>query len=132
MLLWTLLNSIPLVASLVAWLAERKEPRSASKVRSIGFRAGLGASTIGSILLLIFSLHAMLNHNGMVGDDPAARRLWVPSALLAVSAFVLSLLGSKLARLFGIVSSLSLLTMLYIVGLPRATDVRRTCLFQKR
>jgi hypothetical protein len=117
MLLWTVLNSIPLVASLIAWLAERKGPKSAVKVRSIGFHAGLGASTVGSIFLLIFSLHAMLNHNGMVGDDYAARRLWIPSAILAISAFVLSFLGSKLARLLGIASSLSLLTMLYLVGL---------------
>ncbi|MGA8937931.1 MAG: hypothetical protein WB439_02085 [Acidobacteriaceae bacterium] len=109
--------SIPLALSFAAWWTESRRRDSVGKVRSISFRVGLAAAVIGSIFLVVLSLDALLNHNGMVGDGFAARALWLPAAVLAVCALSLSFLGSKSPRVFGIISSLSLLVMLYLVGL---------------
>lgn len=117
MLLWTVLNSIPLLACLLAWWTELGGRNLGARLRIIGFRIGLSAATIGSVLLLIFSLYPVLTHTGMEAHDFASHAFWIPSAALGICSLPLSFLGFRLSRFIGIVSSISLLVMLYIVGL---------------
>ena len=117
MLLWIALNSIPLAACLLAWWTELQVRTLGARFRIIGFRTGLSATTIGSVLLLVFSLYPTLTHKGMEVHDFASRAFWIPSAALGICALPLSFLGFRFPRLVGIMSSVSLLVMLYVVGL---------------
>ena len=110
-------NFLPLVVSVLAWWTELRRNTGLKTSRTILFRSALTAVTLGSLLLVAFVLYLFTAHTGRQPHDFASHAFWVPSALLALLTLPFALFGKGASRLVAVGSSLSLIVMLYLVGL---------------
>jgi hypothetical protein len=85
--------------------------------RATSFRAGLIATTIGSLLLPGFWLYGFVTQGGPSALKFADAAFWLPSVGLALLSVPLSCFGIGVARVLTLLAGVSLVVMLYIAGL---------------
>jgi hypothetical protein len=115
------LNLLPMLLSGAAWWIHYRSTLPAPKARSVSFRLGLVAVTLGSFLLLGFWAYGFASHGGMSSLRFANEAFWFPSVGLALAGTLLALFGIGMARWLTLLAGTALLYMLYIAGL--ATSV---------
>jgi hypothetical protein len=111
------INLIPAALIVSAWILNYTRPASLPRSRRMLFGFGLTANTLGVILLIGFLTVSLADPSYVGHVSVWGGRLLIASFLMAIVSFALTCTGNGTQRVLAVLSSLTLVVLLYVGGL---------------
>ena len=116
MVFW-LLNLIPALLTLAAWVCRRRRPSALSNQRQILFSAGLMVGGLGSMILLSFDILNIADPSRVGHVNVWDGRLLIAGSSAALVGLALAVTGRGLERVLSLLSGTALAVLMYVNGL---------------
>ncbi len=116
MLFW-LLNLLPALLTLAAWVHRHRKPSALSNQRRILFGAGLVVGGLGAVILVSFVILNIADPSRVGHVNVWDGRLLIAGFSAALVGLALALTGRGLERVLSFLSGTALAVLMYVNGL---------------
>jgi hypothetical protein len=116
MLFW-LLNLLPALLALAAWVCRHRKPRAISNQRRTLFGAGLLVGGLGAVILVSFVILNIADPSRVGHVNVWDGRLLIAGFAAALVDVALAVTGRGLERVLSLLSGIALAVLMYVNGL---------------
>jgi hypothetical protein len=116
MLFW-LLNLLPALLTLAAWVRRQRKPSAISNQRRIMFAAGLMVDALGAVILVSFISLNIADPSRVGHVNVWDGRLWIAGFAAALVGLALAATGRGLERVLSLLGGTALAVLMYVNGL---------------